>query len=341
MSGNTLIRFNLKWDYGKTSFRGRTFADVKAVPALAQWILALPEPTGQMKSLAAYLMQTIETRAGADNARVVYRLTPDESTERALVDVDEMAVLIDAHGKDHAMAGGLRCECNHRMKFVPSHKRNGGSAVSAHFSHVVTSANASGSGTNGGGTKGGGCSDVHLLAAKLLVKNVKTIQLKRFRQCGECVEFAFGPNPRAVAKEEVSARNDDGGRIRSDVAVYDDGKKIMTLEVRKTHRTDPASRVGVPYLEILAGHVITMLGGANGSTTTRLNCENADEPCTCNCAEGIISIVVAEEAAARRARRKRQLQSQCDHCGRFGWVKGDPCWFCDGTGDDSDYPYAD
>ena len=40
---------------------------------------------------------------------------------------------------------------------------------------------------------------------------------KRFRQCGECVEFAFGPNPRAVAKEEVTARN-DGGQIRSDVA---------------------------------------------------------------------------------------------------------------------------
>ncbi len=331
MSGNTLIRFNLKWNYGKTSFRGRTFADVKAVPALAQWILALPEPTGQMESLAVYLMQAneaIEKRAGADKAHVVYRLTPDESTERALVDVDEMAALIDAHGKDHAMAGGLRCECNHRMKFVPSYKRNDGSAVSAHFSHVVTSANASGSSTNGGGTNGGGCSDVHLLAAKLLVKNVKTIQLKRFRQCGECVEFAFGPNPRTVAKEEVSARNDDGGRIRSDVAVYEDGKKIMTLEVRKTHKTDPASRVGVPYLEINAGHVIAMLGGANGSTTTRLNCENADEPCTCNCAERRAEAAErrAEEAAARWS--KRRLPNECPHCGGNGYVKGEPCWFC-------------
>ena len=56
-----------------------------------------------MESLAAYLKQAneaIEKRAGADIARVVYRITPDESTERALVDVDEMAALINAHGNN-------------------------------------------------------------------------------------------------------------------------------------------------------------------------------------------------------------------------------------------------
>ena len=53
------------------------------------------------------------------------------------------------------MAGGLHCDCNHQMKFVSSHKRNGGWTVRAHFNHVVSSANASGSGTNGGGGSSG------------------------------------------------------------------------------------------------------------------------------------------------------------------------------------------
>jgi hypothetical protein len=331
MSGNTIVRFNLRWDNRKTSFRGRAFADVKAVPALAQWVLSLPAPTGQMALLAAYLRssnEALEKRPAADAAAVVYRLAPDGAAQRALVDVDEMAALIAAHGKEHAMAGGLRCERGHPMKFVPAHGR-GGATVRAHFSHVAppgASRGGGGGGGDNGGVGPGGCSDAHLLAAKLLEKNVGRIQLKRFKACGECVEFAFGPSPQAVAVLEVSARNDEGGRIRSDVAVYERGAKVMTLEVRKAHKTDPASRAGVPYLEVRAGHVIAALGGEGAAATSRLNCENSDAPCSRNC------VGRRAEAAAERA-WKRKRRGGCDECDGTGVFGGEDCFMCAGTGD--------
>lgn len=361
MTSNTQIRFNLKWDFGKTSFRGRTYADVKAVPALSQWILSRPEPTGQMADLVAYLQRTNEalekpsSATATDMSRVVYRIPTDGSTERALVDIDEMTELVESHGKDHAMAGGLRCELGHPMKFTRAYEKKDGTVVCAHFSHIGKSSYAKATDCDedkqdakGGSGNGRGCSDVHLLAIKLLMKNVHRIQLKRFRKCGECVEFAFGPNPNAVAKEEISAYNDDGGRIRSDVAVYDGDQKVMTLEVRKTHKTDPASRAGVPYLEINAGHVIAMLNASQVPTSTatiRLNCENVDEPCVNQCVER------RELDRARYIDKKRKAwrenenaRKDCFLCnGTSGIYRPcmlcrpedsniDLCDFCDGTG---------
>ena len=124
MSGNSIIRFNLKWNYGKTNYRNRRFKDVKDEPKLVEWILTRPEPYGQMKDLAKYLLisRTSTTVLGTDHA-VVYRLRADSSTERQLVDADEMSALIEKHGKQHAQAGGLRCEMGHRMKFVGGYEK--------------------------------------------------------------------------------------------------------------------------------------------------------------------------------------------------------------------------
>ena len=333
VSGNTRVRFNLTWDFGKRSFKGCTFAEVKAVPALGQWILSRPEPTGQMAQLVAYLKEANEataTRPAAarDIARAVYRLTPDGSEQRAIVDAEDMAALVKSHSLEHAMAGGLRCEQGHRMKFVPAYSyttAKGEVQVRAHFSHIVAPTSTAcdcggGGGGNNGGVGPGGCSDAHLLATRLLVKNVRRIQLKRFKECGECVEFAFGPNSRATAKEEVHDFNNAGRRIRSDVAVYEKGVRVMTLEVKKAHATNPASRAGVPYLEVNAGHVLTMLANASSAdtSTVRLNCENVDSPCTRGCA-----VRRAKETAAR-SKWKRKFTDLRD-------LSEDSCCLCENS----------
>ena len=124
-----------------------------------------------------------------------------------------------------------------------------------------------------------------MYAQHLLAKHVPRIKICRFKGCGKCVEHAFGPRPDAFAELEVSARNAHGKLIRSDVAVYvvspgGELQKIVTLEVRKTHATDPASRAGdVPYFEVNAEHVIGALDGAGERSTVTLKCENAATPC--------------------------------------------------------------
>ena len=60
--------------------------------------------------------------------------------------------------------------------------------------------------------------------------------------------------------------------------MYEAGVKVMTLEVLKSHKTDPSSRVGVPYLEIRAEHIVATLRAANAGPAV-LNCENSDAPC--------------------------------------------------------------
>ena len=224
-------------------------------------------------------------------SRVVYRLPVHGGPQRELVEATEFAALVDEFGRKHAMAGGLRCENGCPMTFVCEHSR-GDAEVRAHFSHLPQAAGLAPSeaAAPGGGAAPCGCSEEHMYAQYLLVEHAPRIRICRFKSCGKCVEYAFGPCPDAFAEIEVSARNAHGELIRSDVALYvaaprasdtgAGGQKIATFEVRKTHATDPASRAGdVPYFEVYAEHVIGMLDGANGRSTVTLMCENTTTPC--------------------------------------------------------------
>ena len=232
------------------------------------------------------LPQAAPGAAGSNPARsrVVYRLPVHGGPQRQLVEAAEFAALVDKCGRKHAMAGGLRCENGCPMSFVSEHLR-GDAEVRAHFSHLPQAAGLSTSEAAGGAAAPCGCSEEHMYAQHLLAKHVPRIKICRFKSCGKCVEHAFGPRPDAFAELEVSARNAHGKLIRSDVAVYvvspgGERQKIVTLEVRKTHATDPASRAGdVPYFEVNAEHVIGALDGAGERSTVTLKCENAATPC--------------------------------------------------------------
>ena len=122
-----------------------------------------------------------------------------------------------------------------------------------------------------------------MYAQYLLVRHVNRIRIRRLKDCGKCVEYAFGPRPDVIAELEVGACNAEGKRIRTDVAVFDSRSvKVVTFEVRKTHATDPLSRAGdVPYFEVGAAHVIGKLdiGDSLPSRVVTLSCENTATRC--------------------------------------------------------------
>lgn len=313
ISGKTQLKFKLRGT-NKVSLKGQSFLKVKEYPALVKYILAIPDAEvrhPQMLDLKGYLQQDYhkkERKIAAQavrKSRVVYRLDQTDLTQKTIVDADEMTNLIKIKGKPHAMAGGLRCEHGHRMKFIPKHRRKDTAIVAAHFSHVTPPVAGAGSpsGNGGdccGGVGPGGCSDKHLLAVKLLIKHITKLRFKRFRQCGKCVDMDYRVGSKAVADDEVTSVNSTGGKIRSDVAVYEDGKIVMTLEVLNSHKTDPASRTGVPYLEIHADHAIATLDGLGNSTAVLL-CENSNRLCpTCDAAQN----KKKQETAARFKRQR-------------------------------------
>jgi hypothetical protein len=244
MSGNTLIRINIK-DDRQESMKGRRFSDIPSYPGTVRWILTRPSATGQMADIVKFLNARNSARAlsarSTETARLmraVYMLSDDQHGERTVVDAAAMSDLVKKKGISGGAAGGLRCEHGHVMKFVDCHTSKG-SAVCAYFAHVTKSDEATGR-AGLGGTGTGRCSDVHLAAQLLIKNNISRIVATRFKSCGECTEVAFRP-PRASirAEIEVSERTSNDRRIRSDVVVYVNDERRVSFEVKHTPATAP------------------------------------------------------------------------------------------------------
>ena len=247
-----------------------------------QWSEEGPQDVKEVAGLSTQRTDSAPDAArAATRARVVYRLPVADAPCRELVEATQFGRMVDRCGREQAMAGGLRCEQGCPMTFVRSHVR-AGTEVNAHFSHLPQTVGAAehGNGASALAQATCGCSDEHLYAQHLLVRHVRAIKVCRFKSCGRCVEYTYGPRPDAHAELEVTGRNAQGKSIRSDVAVTSPrGSRIATLEVRRSHATDPASRDGVVYYEVSAEHVIHMLDGQDGRQVITLNGENTTTPC--------------------------------------------------------------
>jgi hypothetical protein len=322
MAGNTIIRINIK-DDAQVSMKGRRFSEIPRNTKTVSWILALPRVSGQMAEIVQFLTDRDSSRERAtrtERARAVYMLGDDRDA-KTVVDAAEISERVQAMGKADALAGGLRCEQGHVMKFVDGHVSRG-AAVGAYFAHV-TKSDARGGGGGGGGTVG--CSDVHLMAQLLIKRHLPMIVATRYKSCGECVEFAFRAAPGMRAEIEVPERS-DGGKIRSDVVVYKNDERYVSFEVKHTHATRAVSRGGLHYLEVNAWHVVSQFENYRSAGKVRLKCENSTTPCTSGC------YGLGPPHSRRFARAEIDRKGDCDGCSGLGLVKGDMCIFCSGTG---------
>ena len=157
MAANTVIKINIK-DDAQVSMKGRRFSEIPRNARTVSWILALPRVSGQMADIVKFLTDRDSSRERAtrtEKARAVYMLCDDRDA-KTVVDAAEISARVQARGRADALAGGLRCEHGHVMKFVEGHMSRG-AAVGAYFAHVTKSDARGGGGGGGGGT--GGCSD--------------------------------------------------------------------------------------------------------------------------------------------------------------------------------------
>jgi hypothetical protein len=322
MAGNTVIRINIK-DDAQASMKGRRFSEIPRNAKTVSWILALPHVSGQMADIVKFLTARDSSREArpTEKARAVYMLC-DDLVARTVVDAATLSERVRAKGKSDALAGGLRCDQGHTMKFVDCHMSRG-SAVGAYFAHVTKNDTRGGGG--GGGAGSGGCSDVHLMAQLLIKKHLSRILATRFKSCGECVEFAFRAAPGMRAEIEVPERL-EGGKIRSDVVVYKNDERHVSFEVKHTHATRAASRAGLQYLEVNAGHVVSQFENCQSTGAVRLKCENATTPCTSGCAE-------RRTTAAEARPQLPYYGARCWACHGSGSYSEDrPCRVCEGLG---------
>lgn len=290
MSATTVISMDIK-DDARASVRGKRFAQLRA----------------------------------SERARAVYMLASDAETKTTVVDTALVSALIREKGRSCALAGGLRCEQGHVMKFVDEHASRG-STVRAYFAHVsksdITASEAHGAPPAHTGPR---CSDIHLLAQRYIEQNVNRIVATRFKSCGECVELAFRPSGSARAEIEVTERT-SRGTIRSDVVVYEGDERLIAFEVKHTHGTEPTSREGLPYLEVDAAHVVSQVEACANGACVVLKCENATTPCTDGCAARRRR---AEAVRKREWRRRKGIKcASCNETGEgYGTFDGE-CPLC-------------
>jgi hypothetical protein len=283
MPATTVISIDIK-DDARASMRGKRFSALLLNPGTVRWVLQLPSPRGQMAEIAQFLREHEAARQvrASEKARAVYLLASDASVTRTtVVDTALVSALISEKGRSDALAGGLRCEQGHVMKFVDEHA-SGGSTVRAYFAHVTKSDMTASEAHEAHTGPRGRCSDIHLLAQWLIQQNVNRIVATRFKSCGECVELAFRPSGNVRAEIEVTERT-SRGTIRSDVVVYEGDERLIAFEVKHMHGTAPTSREGLPYLEVDAAHVVSQVDACASGARIVLKCENATTPCTDGC----------------------------------------------------------
>lgn len=116
----------------------------------------------------------------------------------------------------------------------------------------------------------GGRGHLHMQAQKLIVERIAKIEFKHW--CSKQLhQVAVRKDPGFTARVEQSARTASDRNVRLDVAVYKDDKFAFAVEVTHTHRVSPASREGIPYVDVNAAETVRRLQA--GETT--LLCESA------------------------------------------------------------------
>lgn len=312
MPATTVISIDIK-DDARASMRGKRFSALLRNPGTVRWVLQLPCPRGQMAEIAQFLREHEAARQvrASEKARAVYMLACDAETKTTVVDTALVSALIREKGRSDALAGGLRCEQGHVMKFVDEHASRG-STVRAYFAHVTKSDITASGAHEAPPAHTARCSDVHLLAQRLIQQNVNRIVATRFKSCGECVELAFRPSGNVRAEIEVTERT-SCGTIRSDVVVYEGDERLIAFEVKHTHGTEPTSRDGLPYLEVDAAHVLSQVEACASDARIVLKCENATAPCT-GCTERR-KLAEAERKLELIREHKAQLETwvQCNY----------------------------
>ena len=176
-----------------------------------------------------------------------------------------------------------------------------------HFRHIPPPHPSNGS----GGALCYGCSDEHLRAQVLLRDHdydQHPILFTEWLDCKKHTRIAYT----AAGKPDIRLEEKEEGHGRcfvSDLTYSEHGRIVMRVEVWKTHRADPVSRMGVRYVEVRAD-IIAMLRKIPRNSPIALRCE-AIESCTdcstCNTTDALVKI--ARQSATRavlaseRARR--------------------------------------
>lgn len=189
-------------------------------------------------------------------------------------------------GRVVAETGALACSHGGTMVF----RQRGVDGRKPHFAHLASRSNSSEHAPGEtsapacacGGR--GGRGHTHMQAQKLIVDNIASIEFKHW--CPKKLhQVVVRKNAGFTATVEQSARNAGDRNVRLDVAVYENGAFAFAVEVTHTHRVSPASREGIPYVDVNAAETARRLQA--GETT--LLCESASgvPPCVACLTEDI------------------------------------------------------
>ena len=201
---------------------------------------------------------------------VVFRQNESVGRELFTIDMVEHEMKLGRTRED-VKAGGLVCSRGSAMTFVRGVKRK------SHFRHIPPNhpSNASGPGH----AVHCGCSDEHIRAQSLLRDHdydQHPILFTEWLDCKKHTRTAY----KAAGKPDIRIEEKEDGHGRSfvsDLTYSEHGVTVMRVEVWKTHRADPVSRMDVQYVEVRADHVIGTLSEAPPYT---LRCEPLDnKPC--------------------------------------------------------------
>ena len=270
-----------------------------------------------------------------DESHAVYRICAEGGREP--ISARRFEHELASVTRTDATAGGLRCAEGHPMCFVS--KSCWGRVC--HFRHIPESKKRKSDEWRPDNVYACSASNVHVHAQSLIRENCHRLAFKAFRDCGKCTSTVFGPARQATAKLEVSMHaegTEDGKLIRADVCIYIKDRLMLTVEVRHTHRTDPASRGDVPFVEVDAEHVVrTITNSLDTKDTIVLNCEgtNMKKWCTASCDDydSLYYDYVEELYEIPHDNRSGSVpfkgKSLCALC-RFGTIQGSysHCYVC-------------
>lgn len=237
-------------------------------------------------------------------------------------------------GRVVAETGALACSHGGTMVF----RQRGVDGRKPHFAHLAPRSNSSEApGKTSACACGGrgGRGHAHIQAQKLIVDRIASIEFKHW--CPKRLhQLVVRKNAGFTATVEQSARNAGDRNVRLDVAVYKDGAFAFAVEVTHTHRVSPASREGIPYVDVNASETVRRLQA--GETT--LLCESASgvPPCVACLTEDIKVKLKKFKALLARAQylwkhivqkafdklaAEKRAEEEREHAGRLAMWKED------------------
>ena len=238
-------------------------------------------------------------------------------------------------GRVVAETGALACSHGGTMVF----RQRGVDGRKSHFAHLAlrssSSEHAPGETSACACGGRGGRGHAHIQAQKLIVDCIASIEFKHW--CPKRLhQLVVRKDPGFTATVEQSARNAGGRNVRLDVAVHKDGAFAFAVEVTHTHRVSPASREGIPYVDVNASETVRRLQA--GETT--LLCESASgvPPCVACLTEDIKVKLKKFKALMGRAQwnwkckiqeafdklsAEKRAEKEREHAGRLAMWKED------------------